>query len=358
MWHTHNQPVVGALSREERQRRQQLSPEARRAVRSGEAASRRADRSAQQDARRQTDLNLAAIRNEKDPAAKQALIDALSPEDKAIRDRRQGAGQFLRDTASTATSEGGTQTLLEQGQGATTDRATSWVERQTGVRVQLPGIRTTPSGGAWLKPDTWTSANLKRYWKKGKKAAPGTVFFPKSRGIDVPYNEGLDNLNAIKSMLDAIQQKLAANPALTADYNRLARAYLEVASGFLRNAVYASGAKQGQAVDEFGVVVIYAFTTRNIKVPANSAGFALKGGVGYTKWLKREVRKLKRRADATPAPASPRQAAPLMVSRAVQDAAAPGAPQVHKAGMGGPLVLGVLLLGGGALYFNARKKSR
>ena len=57
----------GALSREERQRRQQLSPEARRAVRQGDAGQRRADRSTAQAATRERNLKFAAIRNERDP---------------------------------------------------------------------------------------------------------------------------------------------------------------------------------------------------------------------------------------------------------------------------------------------------
>ena len=288
----------GVLSAEERQRRAQLSPEARRAVRQGAAGQRRADRSTRQAATRERNLKFAAIRNERDPAAKQALIAALSPEDKTIWDRNQAAGAFVRSTASTASQEGGAQSLLEQGQAATTDQATSWVERQTGIRLQLPGIRTTPQGGRWLNPDSWKSRNLKRIWARGKRAAPGTVFFPKSRGLDTPVNQALDNLNAIKAALDQTQQRLPQHPELVARYNARARGYLEAASGVLRNAVYASGGKQGQAVDEFGAVVIYAFTTRNIKIPANSVGFVIKGGGNYIKWLKRKALALRAEADA------------------------------------------------------------
>ena len=288
----------GALSREERQRRQQLSPEARRAVRQGDAGQRRADRSTAQAATRERNLKFAAIRNERDPAAKQALVNALSTEDQIIWQRNQAAGSFVRETASTASREGGAQSLLDQGQAATTDRASNWLEQRTGIRLQLPGIRTTPQGGRWLNPDSWKSRNLKRIWAKGKKAAPGTVFFPKSRGIDVKVNEALDNLNAVKAALDQTQQRLPQHPELVARYNARARGYLEAASGVLRNAVYASGGKSGQAVDEFGAVVIYSFTTRNIKIPANSAGFVIKGGGNYIKWLKRKALALRAEADA------------------------------------------------------------
>lgn len=334
----------GRLSREERQRRRQLSPEARRAVEQGERASRRA-------ARRERDMAFRAIQQEQDPARKQALIDALSPENRQVWNQRQAAGAIVRQTAATATQEGGAQTLLEQGEAATTGRVTNWVEQNTGIRLQLPGIRTTPQGGRWLNPDQWRSRNLKRIFEKGKKAAPGTVFFPKSRGLDTPVNQALDNLNAIKANLDAVQRRLPQRPDLQRTYNTRVRQYLEAASGVLRNAVYASGSKEGQAVDEFGAVVIYSFTTRNIKIPANSVGFVIKGGGSYIKWLKRKAAELRTQADQGGA-----AAAVATVQRGLQRGTTAVQQQAQKAGGGGLLLLGAVAVVGGFAYTRMRKK--
>ena len=350
----YSEPEFGILSQQERQRRQQMTPEARRALRQGEAGQRKADRSTAQAARRQTDLNLAAIRAEKDPARKQALIEALSPEDTVVRNNRQAAGSFLRQTASTASQEGGTQSLLEQAQAGTTERGTSFIEQKTGIRLQLPGIRTTPGGGQWVAPESWASSRLKRIWVRAKKRAPEMVFFPKTRGLDRPINVALDDLNVIKADLDKMHTMLPQQPGSTRAVTTLTRTYLHAASGLLRNAVYASGSKQGQPVDEFGVVVIYAFTTRNIKIPANGASFIHRGGGAYIKDLKARVRRYRTRMEAQRV--APPQQQQQMVSRGLSSMVAPGErPQVAKAGGGGLLIGAVLVLGLGGLALKKLK---